>query len=178
MRANPAGKGGRGANNWRQFAGEDYEGYVLEVQKLVDRTLPTVADRGARAIAGDSMGGYGAMNVVLSHPERFAAVESWLGFFNGLDDELRADRPLLERLGLRAFVYGGASDTIADPAENAPFAAELRAAGARAHSAVYAGGHSLETLEAHLPSMLAFAGRALAQTPRSRARSQLASAGA
>jgi enterochelin esterase-like enzyme len=171
-------QGGRGANNWRDSGAQKYESYVLEVQELVDRTLPTVAARNARAIAGDSMGGYGAMNVALSHPERFAAVESWLGFFNGLDGELRADRPLLERLGLRAFVYGGASDTIADPSENAPFAAELRAAGARAHSAVYAGGHSLETIEAHLPSMLAFAGRALAQTPQSRARSQLRSAGA
>jgi enterochelin esterase-like enzyme len=171
-------QGGRGANNWRDSGAQKYESYVLEVQELVDRTLPTLAARDARAIAGDSMGGYGAMNVALSHPERFAAVESWLGFFNGLDHELRADRPLLKRLGLSAFVYGGSSDTIADPSEDAPFAAELRAAGARAHSAVYAGGHSLETIEAHLPSMLAFAGRALARRPQSRAQSQLRRAGA
>lgn len=163
-------QGGRGANNWRDSAGQNYESYVLEVQELVDRTLPTVAARNARAIAGVSMGGYGAMNVALSHPHRFAAVESWLGFFNGLDDELRADRPLLSRIGLRAFVYGGSSDTIADPSENAPFAAELRAAGARAHAAVYPGGHSLETIQAHLPSMLAFAGRALSQSTEPRPR--------
>ena len=156
-------QGGRGANNWREFGGQDYEGYVLEVQKLVDRTLPTVADRTGRAIAGDSMGGYGAMNVALAHPDRFTAVESWLGFFNGLDGELRADRPFLSRMGLRAFVYGASEDTIADPSEDAPFAAALRAAGASARSAVYPGGHSLETIQAHLRGMLAFAGVALSQ---------------
>jgi enterochelin esterase-like enzyme len=154
-------QGGRGANNWRNAGGQNYESYVLEVQELIDRTLPTVAARHGRAIAGDSMGGYGAMNLALSHPQRFAAVESWLGFFNGLQPRLRADRALLPQMGLRAFVYGGESDTIADPSEDGPFAAELRAAGAIAHGAVYPGGHSLETIQAHLASMLVFVGRAL-----------------
>jgi enterochelin esterase-like enzyme len=151
-------QGGPGANNWRGR----YESYVLEVQELVDRMLPTVASRDARAIAGDSMGGYGAMNVTLGNPYRFGVVESWLGFFNGLDGQLRADRPILARLGLHAFLYGAESDRIADPSENPPFAAALRGAGASARSAIYPGGHSLETVEAHLGSMLAFAGRELA----------------
>jgi Putative esterase len=154
-------QGGRGANNWRDLGTRNYESYVLEVQQLVDRMLPTQADRGGRAIAGDSMGGYGAMNVALAHPYRFSVVESWLGFFNGLDGELRADRPLLARIGLHAFVYGGQSDDIADPAEDLPFAAALRAAGANAKGAVYPGEHSLATIHAHLGSMLTFAGRAL-----------------
>ncbi len=158
-------QGGRGANNWRPFGGQNFERYVLEVQELVDHSLPTVAERAGRAIAGDSMGGYGAMNLALGHPERFAAVESWLGFFNGLERELRADRPLIARAGLHAFVYGGSTDTIADPSEDLPFAAALRAAGADAHGAVYPGGHSLETIQAHLGSMLAFAGRALSPRP-------------
>jgi enterochelin esterase-like enzyme len=157
-------QGGRGANNWRVFGGRDYESYVLEVQALVDRTLPTVADRGARAIAGDSMGGYGAMNLALSHPGRFGVVESWLGFFNGLEHQLTADRPLLDRMSLRAFVYGGSEDTIADPSEDGPFAAALRAAGVSAHSAVYPGAHNLETIQAHLTHMLEFAGRGLSQS--------------
>ena len=154
-------QGGRGANNWRDGGAQRYETYVLEVQELLDRMLPTVADRAGRAIAGYSMGGYGAMNIALGHPARFAVVESWLGFFAGLEGELRANRPLLSRIGLHAFVYGGASDEIAYPSQNAPFAAALRAAGASAGSAVYPGGHTLETLHAHLASMLAFAGRAL-----------------
>ncbi len=159
-------EGGQGADNWRNIDGLNYESYVIEAQELVDRMLPTLAGRDERAIAGDSMGGYGAMNVALDHPDRFAVVESWLGFFNGLEGQLHADRPLLSRLGLHAFLYGGESDDIANPSENAPFAAALRMAGATAHSAVYPGGHSLETIQAHLGSMLVFAGRALSPTSR------------
>ena len=151
-------QGGRGANNWRY----QYESYVLEVQQLVDRMLPTVATRGGRAIAGDSMGGYGAMNLALANPRRFSVVESWLGFFNGLGGELKAAQPLIAHEGLHAFVYGGASDVIANPGEDAPFAAQLRAAGASAHSAIYEGGHTMETLRDHLQHMLLYAGQALA----------------
>ena len=72
---------------------------------------------------------------------------------------MRADHPTISRLGLRAYVYGGVSDYIADPSENAPFAAALRAAGADAHSAVYPGEHDFAMLESHLEHMLTFAGR-------------------
>jgi len=37
----------------------------------------------------------------LSNPLRFAVVESWLGYFNHLGDELEADRSVIRRLGLR-----------------------------------------------------------------------------
>ncbi len=158
-------QGGRGANNWRN----QYESYVLEVQHLVDRMLPTIPARSQRAIAGDSMGGYGAMNIALGHPQQFSVVESWLGFFNGLQGELRAATPTIEREGLHAFVYGGAEDHIADPAEDAPWAAQLRAAGASAHGVVYEGGHTLETLEANLERMLIYAGRSLGAGPPVRA---------
>jgi enterochelin esterase-like enzyme len=154
-------QGGPGPNNWRDHGRHGYESYVLEVQEMLDRTLPTVADRAGRAIAGYSMGGYGAVSIALDHPERFAAAESWLGFFAGLGGELRASRPILSRIALHAFLYGGADDRIADPSGNAPFAAALRRAGARATSAVYPGGHSLDTLHAHLGSMLVYAGRVL-----------------
>ncbi len=156
-------QGGRGANNWRNVAGLHYESYVLEVQELIDRMLPTLPERSARAIAGDSMGGYGAMNLALGNPYRFGVVESWIGFFNGLEGQLRADRPIFSTLGLRAFVYGAEQDHIANPAEDPPFAAALRAAGADAKGAIYPGEHSLETVEAHLASMLVFAGRGLAR---------------
>jgi Putative esterase len=154
-------QGRPGSNNWRNQGALRYESYILEVQELIDRTLPTVAARDARAVAGDSMGGYGAMNVALANPYRFGVVESWLSFFDGLGGDLRADRPVFSRLGLHAFVYGGEEDQIANPEEDAPFAAALRAAGADAKSAIYAGEHNLGTLEAHLGHMLAFAGRSL-----------------
>jgi enterochelin esterase-like enzyme len=159
-------QGGKGANNWRDHGGRGYESYVIEVQQLIDRMLPTQADRAGRAIAGDSMGGYGAMNVALGNPRRFSIVESWLGFFNGLGDELRAAAPVISREGLHAYLYGGAEDSIADPSENAPFAARLRDAGASAHSAVYVGGHTMETLAAHLHHMLLYVGRSLYENER------------
>jgi enterochelin esterase-like enzyme len=154
-------QGGKGANNWRNQGSHHYESYVLEVQQLIDRMLPTIPARASRAIAGDSMGGFGAMNVALGNPRRFSVVESWLGFFNGLDDELRAARAVIAEEGLHAYLYGGASDDIADASENAPFAARLRAAGASAHSAVYVGGHTMETLQRHLRHMLLYVGRSL-----------------
>jgi enterochelin esterase-like enzyme len=156
-------QGGPGANLWRNQGAQRYESYILEVQELIDRTLPTVPARDERAIVGDSMGGYGAMNAALSNPYRFGVVESWIGFFNGLEGDVRADAPIFARLGLHAFVYGGEQDHIANPAEDLPFAAALRGAGADAQGAVYPGEHNLETVEAHLAGMLAFAGRALRQ---------------
>jgi hypothetical protein len=101
------------------------------------------------------------MNAALDNPYRFGVVESWLGFFIGFDATLRADRPILRKTGLHAFLYGAESDHIVDASQNAPFAASLRRAGATAQSAVYAGGHSMETLQAHLGEMLVFAGRNL-----------------
>jgi S-formylglutathione hydrolase FrmB len=154
-------QGGPGPNNWSNAGNTHYESYVLEVQRLVDRLLPTIPTRGARAIAGYSMGGYGAMHIALEHPALFSTVESWLGFFNGLEPTLSADRKTISKLGLRAYVYGGAQDTIADPSEDEPFAAALKANGADAYGRVYPGEHDFATLEANLEHMLSFAGRKL-----------------
>src|SRR5205814_735852 len=74
--------------------------YVVEVQELVDRMFRTIASRAGRAIAGSSMGGFGAMHVALANPERFAVVESWLGFFDVLSPELQADALVSPRIGL------------------------------------------------------------------------------
>ncbi|HEX7609372.1 MAG TPA: alpha/beta hydrolase-fold protein, partial [Solirubrobacteraceae bacterium] len=72
-------QGGPGSNNWRNhWGGRDYGNYVLEVQQLVDHMLPTIPTRAGRAIAGLSMGGYGAMSIALGSPYRFGIVESWL----------------------------------------------------------------------------------------------------
>lgn len=148
-------------NNWQNMGRWHSATYVIEVQELVDRMLPTMATRASRAIAGSSKGGFGAMHVALANPYRFAVAESWLGYFNHLDGELRTDRPILSRLGLHAFLYGAVGDLAADPAEDPAFAVELREAGAQVESAVYPGNHSLMTVAEHLESMLLFAGRSL-----------------
>jgi enterochelin esterase-like enzyme len=155
-----------GLNNWQDIGTRHSASYVVEVQQLIDRMLPTIPTRAARAIAGSSMGGFGAMHVALAYPYRFAVVESWLGFFDNLDQELRADRPIIARLGLHAFLYGAEDDPVALPEENPRFGARLRAAGAQARSAIFPGDHSLQKVREHLDAGLVFAGRSLAAAQR------------
>jgi hypothetical protein len=152
-------QGGKGSNNWRNLSHFYYQSYVLEVQEIVDRTLPTIADRDARAIMGDSMGAYGAMELTLDNIARFGVEESWEGFFNGLEYQLKLDRPQIKALGLHAFVYGATQDHIANPAEDYPFAAELRSAGADAHAAIFPGEHNMQTCGEYMSQMLLYAGR-------------------
>jgi enterochelin esterase-like enzyme len=147
--------------NWRDTDVRHSATYVVEVQELVDRMFSTVPSRGGRAIAGSSMGGFGAMNVALANPLRFAVVESWLGFFDGLQEALHADRRVISRLGLHAFLYGAAADPVAVPSEDPEFAAELSELGAQAQGVIYPGGHSLEKIREHLDTGLVFAGRSL-----------------
>ena len=148
-------------DNWRNTPGPRYESYVSEVASLTDAILPTLTGRASRGIAGYSMGGFGAMEVALSQLRRYSVVESWEGFFDNLSSLLAADRSQLARMPLHAFIYGGRNDTVANPAEDASWAAALRRAGADAQSALYPGGHTFTPLERHLAQMLTFAGRAL-----------------
>lgn len=167
-----------GLNNWRDIGTRHSAGYVTEVQELVDRMLPTIPRRWARAIAGSSMGGFGAMHVALANPYRFSVVESWLGFFDNLERELRADRRAIERLGLHAFLYGASEDPVAVPAEDPWFAGLLRSAGAQAHSAIYPGGHSLQKVSEYLETGLLFAAHSLRAAQRRAAIEERAARGA
>jgi enterochelin esterase-like enzyme len=155
-----------GLQNWRNNGWRNSATYVVEVQELIDRMLRTIPARAARAIAGSSMGGFGAMHVALANPERFAVVESWLGFFDGLQGELKADGETIARLGLHAFLYGAEADPVAIPEEDPVFAAELRSEGADAKGVIYPGGHSLGKVKQHLETGLLFAARSLAEAQR------------
>lgn len=152
-------QGGPGENDWLNTKSAGYEDFVIELQGLVDRSFRTLAHRRYRAIAGFSMGGFGAMNLALSHLDLFAVVESWSGFFAGLADQVAADRPSLARLPLRAFMYGGSDDSVVDSSQNQRFAGLLRFAGAHAGAAVYPGGHDAALWSAHLSQMLSLVGR-------------------
>jgi S-formylglutathione hydrolase FrmB len=155
-------QGAPAPQNWLNTTGPRFYSYVAEVQRLTDRVLRTIPSRSARAIAGYSMGGFGAMNVALEQLRNYSVVESWEGQFANLSGELTADRPLLRRLPLHAFVWGGAEDTVVNTSLDAPWAAAMRAAGAQAQSAVYPGAHAFAPIERHLAQMLSFAGRQLA----------------
>lgn len=57
-----------------------YDDYLaVDVVDFIDRRYRTQATRARRAIAGLSMGGYGAITLALSYPERFVAAASHSG---------------------------------------------------------------------------------------------------
>jgi S-formylglutathione hydrolase FrmB len=54
-----------------------YETYIAtELVARIDATYRTIATRDGRAIAGVSMGGYGALSLGLRHPDEYAAIAS------------------------------------------------------------------------------------------------------
>lgn len=85
--------------NWEQFVAEDVVGYV-------DANFRTLADAQTRGIAGFSMGGFGALNLGMRHPDVFGAVYATAPGL--LDDGGVAD------MGLFDFdnVIGSALDTV------------------------------------------------------------------
>lgn len=63
--------------NWEDFVVQEVVGYV-------DSHYRTIAQTGSRGISGHSMGGFGALNLAMLHPDVFGAVYS---FSPGLFDE-------------------------------------------------------------------------------------------
>lgn len=57
-----------------------YETYIAkDVVNYIDNTYSTVSDRTGRAIAGYSMGGYGALYIALHHQKTFSVIGSMSG---------------------------------------------------------------------------------------------------
>ena len=84
-----------GNNGWytdsATTSANKYESYIVqELIPDVDKRLRTIAERRGRAIAGFSMGGYGAVKFGFKHPELFAFVASMSG---ALDATSRTDDP-------------------------------------------------------------------------------------
>jgi enterochelin esterase-like enzyme len=152
-----------------------YERLVLETVRAVDARWPTLRDRAARAVTGNSEGAFGAMNVALHHLDTFGTVESWSGYFRATrsgpfagagDARLRAWSPAdyvaslsrrLHRRPLHAFLYVGEAD--ADRGLSTTFAGQLHAAGAQVRYTEYPGRHSWRLWRDTAPTALAFASR-------------------
>lgn len=125
-------------------------------------------DRDHRAIAGFSMGGYGAMNLALRHPDLYGQVVSIAGYF-GLDDESgifatpedrQANRPdahVGQAARLRVMLVDGTHDT--EPVvvgETQRFAALLRSAGQDPVVVTPDAGHSLDLVRRATQPMIDF----------------------
>jgi enterochelin esterase-like enzyme len=160
---------------WADTPHGRYESLVLDLVKTVDATWPTLPDRRHRALAGNSEGAYGAVNIALRHLAEFSLAESWSGYYvqhaNG--PFARSDaatvvanspalyvaslEPRLRRLPFAAFMYTSWHDL---PLAGRRFARGLRDAGARrVRFAVFSGGHTWQLWRRQAPEALLFAGR-------------------
>ncbi|HZT52894.1 MAG TPA: alpha/beta hydrolase-fold protein, partial [Gaiellaceae bacterium] len=140
-----------------------------ELPRAVDARFRTIASHAGRAIAGLSVGGYGALHLALSHLGAFAAAESWSGYTHPTNPagtrrlelgsrarDARADverqlaaarRPLRNGRLFLAF-YVGRSDTRFERA-NVRLHRELERARVPHVFRLYPGGHSQRLWEAH-----------------------------
>ncbi|MFN2491359.1 MAG: alpha/beta hydrolase [Pyrinomonadaceae bacterium] len=89
-----------GENGWHTdsatILSDQYETYILyEVIPDVEIRYRTIPDRRGRGIAGNSMGGYGALKFGLKHPEAFSFAASMSG---ALDANTRNDERSLKEI--------------------------------------------------------------------------------
>ena len=67
-------------------AGSAWETFVArDLVRAIDRRFRTIPSGSARALAGLSEGGYGALNIGLHHPGEFHVLESWSGYVRADD---------------------------------------------------------------------------------------------
>jgi S-formylglutathione hydrolase FrmB len=146
-----------------------------EIESFVtDVVIPKVEgshrrDAAHRAIAGFSMGGYGAMNLALRHRDLFGQVVSIAGYFH-VDDPsgmfggdpatVIANSPDIDverARGLHILLLDGRQDHLrVVRGESQRFAAELRAAGIRATLELGDGRHNWAYAKSAIPSMVRF----------------------
>lgn len=150
--------------------GRNWETYVsYELVHVVDSRFRTIADRGGRAIIGVSAGGYGAAAIGFNHLDRYAAIESWSGYFVPTDPTglVKLDRGSMaanERASVHALVKTSAAEIKEDHPffafyvgrddsrfldENLQLDRELTAAHIPHVFEVYAGGHTTSLWERH-----------------------------
>jgi S-formylglutathione hydrolase FrmB len=83
---------------------EKFEAYVMQdLIQAIEQSWRTVHGREGRAIAGLSMGGYGAVKEALKHPEMFQVAASLSGAFNAASLELEEEREDLRPSLAKAF---------------------------------------------------------------------------
>ena len=62
---------------------DKYESYVIrELIPEIDKNFRTISERSGRAVAGVSMGGYGAIKFGVKYPHMFTLAASWSGVAN------------------------------------------------------------------------------------------------
>ena len=154
-------------------AGRNWDSAIaVQLPDQIDAEYRTIPNWTGRAIIGVSAGGYGAMLLGLHHLARFAAIESWSGYFHPTDptgttalestpwESAHTFVPSIRRAlavhpTLIAF-YIGAADSLFRP-ENVEFARELSRAHVPFRFRIYPGGHQQALWTAQAPAWLALA---------------------
>jgi enterochelin esterase-like enzyme len=129
-----------------------------DLVRTIDRRYRTIRSGRARALAGLSEGGYGAINIGLGHPREFHVLESWSGYERADDIAsifgndralLTANSPLqtidgsaarLRRLHSYIWFYSGSDDHFRH--QNQAFADALDATGVSHRFFLVRGGHN------------------------------------
>jgi S-formylglutathione hydrolase FrmB len=102
-------RGAGGPPEWETF-------HIRELIPWIDDHYRTIAAPGERAIAGLSMGGFGALSYAGRHPDLF----SWAGSFSGAVD-ITHNLPVVGVIDAEALADGGLpDDQFGDPILNAP----------------------------------------------------------
>jgi enterochelin esterase-like enzyme len=158
--------------------GDDWETAIArDLPAWIDARYRTVAKRSGRAIVGYSAGGYGASIIGLHHPETFAAIQSWSGYFEPTDPTgsnarsvgsaaanaraqvatlVPALRTQFERFPTSFAFYVGNTDPTFVPA-NISLQQELARAGVDHLFRLYPGGHTQGLWQSHAPAWLGLA---------------------
>jgi enterochelin esterase-like enzyme len=141
----------------------------------IDADYPTKRGRDSRAIAGVSMGGYGAINLALGHTATFGIAASWSGYFVSNTPQVdgpagsatwRARSPLLSvaqraaalrRQPVATSFYSGRADRFFG--ENVSFNKALTQLGIPHRFRAVAGGHDATVWRAQMTAELTWIGR-------------------
>jgi S-formylglutathione hydrolase FrmB len=155
-----------------------YAAYLDELLAEIAARYPVPRDAARWAVAGWSMGGYGAVSLVQRRPERFGAVAAIIGLLDfpreetlpagrnytvpaarfGADREVwRRYNPIhqIDALRDKAVLLITAEDAF-DRVMNENFSAALAAAGVPHRFVLKPGGHTLHVVREALPEVLAF----------------------
>jgi enterochelin esterase-like enzyme len=156
--------------NWATYTTQD-------VVDEIDSNYRTIASKDGRAVAGNSEGGYGAMNLGLKNPSEYGVIGSFSGYFTIDEDDLSrifgGDQSLAEENSpmlylpqlegeLPAIYFYVGQDDQHYLDENQKFAEELKARGATYEFETFPGMHNWDLWGAHLPDFLVFASEHLA----------------
>ena len=146
-----------------------------DLVNAIDTHYPTRRGRGSRAIAGISMGGYGAVNLALGHAGTFGIAASWSGYFVSNTPQVdgpegsatwRSRSPLLSvaqrarslrRQPVATSFYSGRADRFFG--ENVSFSATLTRLGIAHRFRAVAGGHDAGVWRAQMTTELTWIGR-------------------